>query len=447
MYLKLEIDGEESFHSFPDQDRVSVGRSPMNDIQVMAEGISRNHLEIHVKAGGEFFAIDKGSTHGTFINEEQLTKDTPVVFNTFFPARLGTSVFIYLMDAPVDIEEAAAVVVEEEPIKKSSLDDFFQEEAKPQKKKPQMHVPSTAGKMTKDMQNVMKKKEELIPAPKARRKKVSKKAGSKKTGKKTAKKKDNSQKMITIIGVFLAIAFAGYNQWQKMEEAKRAVLAKKLKAQQAIVAAQKEEEKRLELERQAKLKAEALQKQKEFVKTVVDRDKCLADIEITFCNSIRQNITRTYKEGAVKELSTLYIILDVNHKNSEYDNYKYSDDELKEVIKHAKRSVGRRFHEGYFVARKDARLDELKPSFENNNIKVFADFMASMGDSFPQETEDLKKIVVVAIENDVYSSHYEYSIEKLKQADLSKMKFDFIMLLRSNVKSPMRKLLNDFKFE
>ena len=96
MNLNIEIDGEESIYSFPNQNIVTIGRAPSSDIQLLVEGISRNHIEIQRKTG-DFFVVDTGSTNGTFINDQRIEIGVQQTFNSFFPVKLGFNVYLNLL--------------------------------------------------------------------------------------------------------------------------------------------------------------------------------------------------------------------------------------------------------------------------------------------------------------------------------------------------------------
>lgn len=453
MHLKLEIDGEENLYSFPDQKRVTIGRSPVNDIQILIQGISRAHLEVHEKGNGQFYAVDKGSTHGTFINEQRLVKNKPVSFNSFLPARLGPAVFIYLVDDieqtqiddqgdldsfdnglsstfddSSDFENGATTI--------SSLDNFFEAEKKKKK--------APAG--PKEV-----KKSSLDDFFKDHDKKVSKKrnARSSKTKKTSAKanklKKQNQQKFLTYLSILAVIVYVIYGQWQEQKEKERLAQLEKQKAVQAMIAAKKAEQKKLEEDRLAKIKEQKLKQKERFVKEVLSKDKCLSDAELSFCSIVKNLYPREFTEGVYKEASTLYFILDVKHKNFNYANYKYSDKELETVLVEARRTVGRRFHKSYFLKRKDAKLNELEPSFENHNIQASADFLESVVGRFPSLTDQIQKITVVAVDGEDYLSHYDYSYEKVSKLKKEDVEFTLKMFHRSNIKAPMRKLLKELK--
>lgn len=75
---------------------ITIGASTASDIRIKAEGVSRRHLLI-VKEGDTVYAIDQGSTNGTFLNEERLEAGKKVEFTTFFPLRLGIHVLVSLV--------------------------------------------------------------------------------------------------------------------------------------------------------------------------------------------------------------------------------------------------------------------------------------------------------------------------------------------------------------
>lgn len=101
MYLRVNNDGKNLYYKFDDNklmDKpISVGRSDKSDICIIADGVSRNHLQIFSK-NGEYFIKDLGATNGSFINEQKLSPNEEIPFNTFFPVQLGFHAKIYLID-------------------------------------------------------------------------------------------------------------------------------------------------------------------------------------------------------------------------------------------------------------------------------------------------------------------------------------------------------------
>ena len=97
MYLKVSNQDRDQYYQFDDSKPVSIGRAQSSDICLVAEGVSRNHLEIHFD-NGEYFIKDLGATNGSFINEQKVEPGSQVSFNTFFPVQLGFHAKVYLMD-------------------------------------------------------------------------------------------------------------------------------------------------------------------------------------------------------------------------------------------------------------------------------------------------------------------------------------------------------------
>ncbi len=76
--------------------RMVVGSDLECDIILSHIDVSRQHLTI-LKEGDAYFVMDKGSTNGSYLNEERLIPGRRVEFNSFFPVRLGTDILISLV--------------------------------------------------------------------------------------------------------------------------------------------------------------------------------------------------------------------------------------------------------------------------------------------------------------------------------------------------------------
>ena len=73
LYVKVEVDGKppREFNYDFQQDVISFGRDPENDIQVPLTTVSREHARIFHEHG-DYFLEDLNSTHGTKHNERKL---------------------------------------------------------------------------------------------------------------------------------------------------------------------------------------------------------------------------------------------------------------------------------------------------------------------------------------------------------------------------------------
>jgi pSer/pThr/pTyr-binding forkhead associated (FHA) protein/DNA repair exonuclease SbcCD ATPase subunit len=88
-----DTDGEQATYSFPsDQALVTVGRNPDCSITTTNPSVSRNHTDIALKAG--FLVMeDKGSSNGTFLNDEEVKK--PVILQEGDRVRCGDFELVY----------------------------------------------------------------------------------------------------------------------------------------------------------------------------------------------------------------------------------------------------------------------------------------------------------------------------------------------------------------
>jgi len=75
-----------------EKDKVSIGRKEGNDIIFYDNYVSRFHAEI-IKRGDRYFIVDKGSTFGTFVNENKVEERE---LNYGDKVRVGRTVFLFL---------------------------------------------------------------------------------------------------------------------------------------------------------------------------------------------------------------------------------------------------------------------------------------------------------------------------------------------------------------
>lgn len=96
MRIEILVDNEDP-QIFPlNKPKMVIGSHESCDIILHADGVSRKHL-IVVSEDDSYFAIDQGSTNGSYVNEERLVPGRRVEFTSFFPLRLGDNVLVTLL--------------------------------------------------------------------------------------------------------------------------------------------------------------------------------------------------------------------------------------------------------------------------------------------------------------------------------------------------------------
>jgi hypothetical protein len=282
MYLRVEIEGNEELYAFPDQNVVKIGRSPSSDIQLLVDGISRYHLEIHDR-GADFIIIDKGSTNGSFIDEEQLEANNEYPFNTFFPVKLGFDVYVYLVDEVSPEELAALAAAEDEGESKAAASSGGSVAA--------TGSDSTGGGSLS----------------------VRRSSKRKKLKKEEEKDPDDSlgMKNAVLVLVFLAVvAFLTYDSWAPMIMGPS---EEEIAAQQAELERQERLRKQREERRKKAAKPQMTEDQKiaAYAPTAIKLDKCL-DLDIKpMCDTFKELKERNYYEGFVRyDKDTLVVVLD-----------------------------------------------------------------------------------------------------------------------------------------
>lgn len=96
MKIEITIDGSEPYYHTLKKGQTVIGSSKDCDISLVAEGVSRKHLQV-TQEGDQFFVVDQGSANGTFVNDERLVPGQRVEFTSFFPVRLAASVTLALL--------------------------------------------------------------------------------------------------------------------------------------------------------------------------------------------------------------------------------------------------------------------------------------------------------------------------------------------------------------
>lgn len=107
------------------QEATIVGSGVKSDIRVPPEtGVSRKHMMISMEQE-RVYITDLGTTNGTFINEERIKPGDKIELTSFFPVRLGGSVFLSLYTdedrAPAD-QTSTTAKTKVIPAKRASVD-------------------------------------------------------------------------------------------------------------------------------------------------------------------------------------------------------------------------------------------------------------------------------------------------------------------------------------
>ncbi len=128
MYLEVLIDSQKPVIYKLNKPEIYIGSLMTNDIAIGFIGISRKHLKILVK-DKSCFAIDQGSTNGSYIGKSKMAPGKRFEFSPLEPIRLGEKVFLTLLfekgEQTVDLnnpsEAVAKTISESEKTKVISL--------------------------------------------------------------------------------------------------------------------------------------------------------------------------------------------------------------------------------------------------------------------------------------------------------------------------------------
>lgn len=101
MFIKVEQDGSEDVIYRLDQSEVYIGTAPTSHIVIKNNSVSKKHVKL-AKEGGHWFAIDQGSTNGTFLDEEQLIPGKRHELSLSSSLRLGNEITLSLMKEAKD---------------------------------------------------------------------------------------------------------------------------------------------------------------------------------------------------------------------------------------------------------------------------------------------------------------------------------------------------------
>jgi pSer/pThr/pTyr-binding forkhead associated (FHA) protein len=433
MYLKVEIDGEEELYSFPDQSEITIGRSPESDIQLLVEGISRNHSKV-IKKKEDYFYVDIGSSMGSFVNDEQLNANVETTFNSFFPIRLGESAFLYLMDEVISEE------VEEDIKPEENLIEIKTEVNQPKDKhKPMIYVPDSAGQ-------VKKPTPARVKTEGATKKVAIKRKRTIPRGKKV-KKVNHTQRLLMFLLIAVFVGFFGYRKYEKLKIKEMETIFKIEKQKKDAIEKEKQELIRKEMIAKNKAIKQKEKKQRDELINAINGDKCLLELESFMCINLDKYKKLSQKEGYIKLFSDLILVLDIDSLrtflNKKY-NISYTNPENEKAIQWAKDEIGNKFHLGYFKNKMNYRITRLNRNKEYFKLVMLINILDSGIVEQIQSVTDIKKLSLVAMRDDGYLHHATIDFIKLKEMKSQKIdKFVFKSFFRSSITKPIKKIFYD----
>jgi diguanylate cyclase (GGDEF)-like protein len=82
-----------------EEEEFTIGRDVKNNIVVDLDNVSRRHAKI-VTRNGKSFVCDLGSTNGTYLNDQEVTEETPLRSGDF--VKVGGSIFKFLSGGNIE---------------------------------------------------------------------------------------------------------------------------------------------------------------------------------------------------------------------------------------------------------------------------------------------------------------------------------------------------------
>ncbi|PEN06029.1 hypothetical protein CRI93_11145 [Longimonas halophila] len=99
--LTLTVRDEPPVRMLFDQDHVTVGRAPSNDVVVRDPKVSKAHAVIEQMPTGHHQLHDRDSKNATFVEDEQVGPEAPVVLSPGASVHMGDSMLSYMPLIPV----------------------------------------------------------------------------------------------------------------------------------------------------------------------------------------------------------------------------------------------------------------------------------------------------------------------------------------------------------
>lgn len=104
------LNGPLSGATHPVRDRIGIGRASSSDIQLVHDGISRQHAQIVTDERGHHVLVDLDSSNGTFVDTQRIRRHqlTP---GTIFKIMRVKMIYEDAIDEPVEVEESDVFAV------------------------------------------------------------------------------------------------------------------------------------------------------------------------------------------------------------------------------------------------------------------------------------------------------------------------------------------------
>jgi pSer/pThr/pTyr-binding forkhead associated (FHA) protein len=308
MHLEVNNQGKKMLIPLDSMESLTLGRSPRCDIQVVADGISRQHLKILYR-DNTYYIVDLATTNGTFVNDEKIEPNQEITFTTFFPIRVGFHVTISLVD---DVEPEKEISSAQTTTRTQTR--ILTQASTPRKK-------------------LKLEDEEIVQK----------------------KKKKSAGGLFFNLLILIALLGGGYYYYEteivSKEKPQNRVQVTTPKPQKIVT--QKNEEKELS------------------DKSLILKDKCFADSELRFCRSLNQTRRKDFLEGYfIDDKKITYVANLENLKASLKSSYELSNQDRDLLRKNAQIRLRRKYDEAAFI-NSGFKVQDIDPGIEAKYIALY----------------------------------------------------------------------------
>lgn len=251
MRLEITVDGGQPYYFNVEKDVMVLGSSGTADIKIPHMHVSRKHLIIYV-IGDIFYVEDQGSTNGSYLNDEKLEPLLKREFNSFFPVRLGSAVYVALA-SDVDTSE----------------DDLARPNDQSLAKLSESHDTSVTRVMS------------ISSPPTPELEKIKPPRGARRLRAKRNETQETTSFAMPIMAVLIALSGVGFF-FYRQHSTEVALEKERSQTQAALMIEKKLVDKAKPVEA---IKDEPLIKPEEFEK-LLGEEKCLTELEMELCNAI-----------------------------------------------------------------------------------------------------------------------------------------------------------------
>ena len=123
----------------------------------------------------------------------------------------------------------------------------------------------------------------------------------------------------------------------------------------------------------------------------------------------------------------------------------FTEEEKKKVVDLAKRAMGPRFHEGYFINKMNYRVKKFSDIQNKARYISFLDFFLSGGLEDLKKAKGIEEFIIVGMSNLEYRNHIKLDVDKLKSFKAKDLSFAVKAFFNSSITSDIEAVIKSLE--